>query len=283
MQQMRSQEQEDQEQKLQTYLNALEKPLASQTEEVQREWRSEAESHLRSIIAAQEETGSSHEEAVAAALQRFGDARRVARRMRLELFLQAERRFLARWRMQRERERRRPYAPLVNLLTIQLVLTQTLFAAWIEIYLSYTNSPVAQMLARRGVEALTILIPAVIGWLFGRRGAQIWERLSPEERSGNRWIRAYFWWMPIVTAIIGGGKWFYMHTLLDEQREMQMIQHLPPRQQISLWENQFDPFAPGYMWSHTCLLALCGLLLFLGGVAAGWLSRQRNTVSMAKA
>jgi hypothetical protein len=57
--------------RLRAYLDALDKPVASLGNEVRQDWRSEAEQHLRSLIAAHEELGSTHAEAVAEALAQF--------------------------------------------------------------------------------------------------------------------------------------------------------------------------------------------------------------------
>src|SRR5579871_2590097 len=57
--------------RLRGYLDALQGPMAPLGEEAQREWRTEAETHLQYLIAAYEELGDTHEQAVAAALRRF--------------------------------------------------------------------------------------------------------------------------------------------------------------------------------------------------------------------
>jgi uncharacterized protein (DUF433 family) len=57
--------------RLRAYLDALEKPVTSLGADARSDWRSEAEQHLRSLIAANEELGSSHAEAVAEALKQF--------------------------------------------------------------------------------------------------------------------------------------------------------------------------------------------------------------------
>jgi hypothetical protein len=56
------------------------------------EWKSEAEQHLRSLIAAFEELGDSHEDAVRQALARFGNAPTLSRSMRRETRRQQRRR-----------------------------------------------------------------------------------------------------------------------------------------------------------------------------------------------
>jgi hypothetical protein len=68
--------------RLEEYLDQLERPLTALSPTARREWREEAHEHLQSLIAAHEELGSSPEEAVEAAVRQFGDAARIGRGLR---------------------------------------------------------------------------------------------------------------------------------------------------------------------------------------------------------
>lgn len=71
--------------RLRSYLDELEKPLSSVGEEERREWRAEAEEHLRQLIAANEELGSSREEAISAAIKQFGNTQTIGRNVAREI------------------------------------------------------------------------------------------------------------------------------------------------------------------------------------------------------
>ena len=60
--------------RVERYLRDISAPLPAQE---QAEWRSEAYQHLDSLIAAHQELGLSHEEAIDAALHSFGEARKI--------------------------------------------------------------------------------------------------------------------------------------------------------------------------------------------------------------
>lgn len=70
------------------YLDALEQPLAPLGEAACHDWRQEAEAHLLSLIAAHEELGLSHEQAVATALREFGNENRIGKNVAYEIHKQ---------------------------------------------------------------------------------------------------------------------------------------------------------------------------------------------------
>src|SRR3712207_2488794 len=61
------------------YLDHLYAPLVGRVPyEVRQQFRSELQTHLEALVAAREEVGASHEQAVREALTQFGDPRLVA-------------------------------------------------------------------------------------------------------------------------------------------------------------------------------------------------------------
>lgn len=70
------------------YLDALEEPLAPLGEAACHDWRQEAEAHILSLIAAHEELGLSHEQAVATALREFGNENRIGKNVAYEIHKQ---------------------------------------------------------------------------------------------------------------------------------------------------------------------------------------------------
>jgi hypothetical protein len=67
--------------RLEQYLEEVSHPLPVSK---RIEWRSEAEQHLVALVAAYEELGHSHEEAMELAIEKFGDANRLGSQMRSE-------------------------------------------------------------------------------------------------------------------------------------------------------------------------------------------------------
>lgn len=71
-------------QKLDQYLDSLEKPLSQLTPYERQEWRTEAAQHITHLAEAHEELGLSQREALEEAIRQFGDAKIVAQRLRQE-------------------------------------------------------------------------------------------------------------------------------------------------------------------------------------------------------
>lgn len=71
-------------QKLEQYLDSLEKPLARLTPQERQEWRTEVAQHISSLAEAHTELGATEQEALEAAIAQFGDAKVVAHRLRQE-------------------------------------------------------------------------------------------------------------------------------------------------------------------------------------------------------
>jgi len=145
------------ERQIAAYLDAVEISTA-QGAEAQEEWRAEAESHLRSLIAAYEELGDTHEQAVRAALARFGKPATIGFRMRMEMIRQAE--------------RKNPETQVTNYILKSCAgFVLPVLAAFIGFILliDYSDSTAAQALARNITIGLLLLGPLFSGWLLGRR------------------------------------------------------------------------------------------------------------------
>jgi len=139
--------------RLKTYLDALEKPLLPLGEDAAKEWRLEAEGHLLGLIAANEELGSTHEEAVTQALQQFGNTQRVGRGVAQELRRQ-------KYRVPPEEMKR---ASLSSLPACAGLLGVTYLGT---LYLSETTLRVHESIYF-GVLSLFIVLPLYSGWVRG--------------------------------------------------------------------------------------------------------------------
>jgi hypothetical protein len=142
--------------RLQGYLDSLEKPLATLGEAARREWRSEAEGHLRSLVAAHEELGATQEEAVESALARFGASKQIGSRMR-----QATLRYDA-----RQNPAARITERVIKCSAGALLPALVSFLTFVLLYV-YTDNLAAQAAARGVVTAALLAGPLVNGWLLG--------------------------------------------------------------------------------------------------------------------
>jgi hypothetical protein len=143
---------------LQRYLDDLEKPVTTLGEAERQEWRAEAEAHLCSMIAAYEELGMSHEEAVQTALARFGKPTPLGFRMRL-----AELR-----RAAKQNPENRVTNFVVSCGARFVLPALASFLLFVLLY-TYTDSPSAHFLARNITRGMLLLGPFLCGWQLGGR------------------------------------------------------------------------------------------------------------------
>ena len=151
---------------LTAYLDALQEPLAPLGEAACRDWRQEAESHLLGLIAAHEESGLSHEQAVATAIRVFGDEKRIGKGMAYQI---------------RRQQHRPPYTYLSPvLIPVSLGMCVLCILSLGTAYQSDTTAAVHHTV-RLLASALFIVAPIICGWNWNGAfvlGSRKWVRLA---------------------------------------------------------------------------------------------------------
>ncbi|HLK59250.1 MAG TPA: permease prefix domain 1-containing protein [Chthonomonadaceae bacterium] len=137
--------------RLEQYLDTLEKPLSALSIETRREWREEARQHVLAIADAHEALGMPPEQALEAALQRFGDAAQIGRQV-------------ARYPVNEPLSGR----AAVALFSIPLLAAMGLLTVLAYVYVLTDSSLALNGLQVAGTAAY-LLVPLLGGWLVGRR------------------------------------------------------------------------------------------------------------------
>jgi len=179
---------EESSQRVQTYLDALEKPMASQGEAAAQEWRQEAEAHLYSLIQANMELGSTYEEAVTAALKQFGNTATIGREV-----AQVTR-------------QHKTYFGLTTTQHLQLhflglcQIPGPAYLALLGMLYDSETSPLVHQLSHWGAELLFVLLPFLWGW----NSESLQSSLVPGDKN-TEWLRSkhYHWIWPMAAVFTG--------------------------------------------------------------------------------